>query len=250
MKARDGSRSRLVDRVVTRSALVRELLAEYDRDPTNEPALRDLVTAWGGGGGAFELSQLPTLPMQLEAALAQTASALGLDRLSPARGFEDSWHDTRGALPDGQTVLLRWLSFASPEKQLPPLSASVLSPAQMIVRSEFTFTGEWEPDHESEGAAKTRLVREFKQRLDAEFSATRTDAKRAGYESTPAAVERARDMHWLYLHLRDRLAPHEVLEHSQRHSCGPMTNSRDPEELIRKAVVRMAGRVGASTRRL
>jgi len=74
MKARYGSRSRLVDRVVARSALVRELLAEYDRDPANEPALRDLLTACGASGGAFELRQLPPTQIQLKAALAQTSS--------------------------------------------------------------------------------------------------------------------------------------------------------------------------------
>lgn len=248
MKARDGSRSRHVDRIVTRSALVREFLAEYDADPANAPVLRELVIASGGSGGAFDLSQLPRASTELRAALARTASALGLDRLSPGSGFEDSWHDTRGALPDGQTVLLRWLSWASLAQPLPALSGAVLSPPK-IVHGEFTFKAEWDPTRESEQAAKARLLQELKQQLDAEFSAARRDGEQAEYEATPELLERPRDMRWLYWHVRYRLDWDAIVNRSREEGLRDLRGSPDPEAVVQRATARMGRRVGVKTRR-
>lgn len=253
-----SARSLIADPVYARSLLLRRLLAEYDRDPRNASPLRDLIVAAGGEDRPLHVSHLDQLEREASgkrarAAIAEAADRLGLDRLAPLRHIEvPAWRDIRGALPDGPTILVRWLSRPDASADpLPPLTVAVMVPmARMDLTTNIPFTGAWDPEDESPARARVRLKRQFAEALDHALAEASQQAESFGAQPQPSPKEEERDIRWLYWHLRDRQAADELVVRSELRCGTSMAQSRDPEELIHKAIVRVAARVGARTRRL
>lgn len=254
-RGRSGARGIATDEeVYERALLIRALLAHYDGDPATRPVLERLVREAQPNLAPFRslsdaLRFRPERGVVVRGLVHHAAVELGLDRLCPTSSSGTAtWLDTEGPLPDGRTVLLRWLANAVGAHHFPRLANSVyLPPVAPVLMGGIQFSGEWDPTVETPDDARRRLTKEFRRALDRFMATTAADAEHSGYAFRSSRRKQERDLQRLYWKLRNRLTWDQIAAAEDRQLGTSLEEAGSADE-IRRIVGRIAHRIGVDTK--